>query len=107
MNRSVVAKSLALAIALSLLGMCLVDLVHAAMPFEAPMDCAARLCNGQSGCTPTSAVALHGVAPLATLASAAMLAAPSMPIAVTVAAQASAIAKHHVRQSGPRSPPRV
>ena len=107
MTRSMIGKGVVLALVLTLLGICIVDVVHAAMPSEAPMDCAMRFCNGPSGCEPTSAIVLHALTPLATVPSTVTVAAPSTAVTIVSVAQPSPVTKQHVRSSAPRSPPLV
>lgn len=107
MNRSMIGKSVVLVLVLALLGMCVVEVVHAAMPSDTPMDCATRLCNGVTGCEPTSAVVLHAVTPLAVVPVTVSASVPSGPVPPAVATRASPTSQHHVRPSAPRSPPLV
>jgi hypothetical protein len=102
-----IGKGVVFALVLALLGMCLVDVVHAAMPSETPMDCATLLCNGVTGCEPTSPVTLHVVVPIAIVPAMVTPGAPSAPAVLIVVAQSSPISKHHIRPSAPRSPPLV
>jgi len=107
MTRSVIAKTVVLALVLALAGLCVVDVVHAARPSETPMDCATRLCNGVTGCEPTSPVVLHAVVPVAIVPAAVTQRSPRAPAALIIVAQSSPTSKHDVRPSAPRSPPLV
>ena len=96
---------LAVALVVALLGMCLADVAHAAMPHDRmPMECAAQLCSGLSGCSPTSAAVLHGL-PVGTVPPASTIAAPMTAVSVTGVAEPSATSKHRVLLLAPRSPP--
>lgn len=104
MNRRPVRTAFAVALIALLVGLCVVEVAHAAMPDRAPMDCVTRLCDAPSGCAPAAAVVLHGL-PVATVPATPALDAPGTPVWVRVVARRSPTSRHHLLASGPRSPP--
>ena len=97
-------STFALALVAVLLGMCLVDVVHAAMPSDAPMDCGTRLCDGTTGCAPTNSIVLPGL-PCATVPAAPTVEVPSSRVWEAVVVQPSPPSRHQLHPSAPRSPP--
>lgn len=105
--RSVLRNTFVIALVGALLGVCFVDVIHAAMPEDrAPMECVARICDGHAGCTPTSAAVLLMV-PLAAMPSLPMIVAPIASSSLAVLLEPSTTSKHRVLPLAPRSPPLV
>jgi hypothetical protein len=94
----------ALALVVSLLAICLGDVVHAAMPGDAPMDCGTRLCEGHGGCAPIGSIVLQGL-PWATVPAAPIVEVPSAPVRVAFVVQPSPPSRRQLLPSAPRSPP--
>jgi hypothetical protein len=94
----------AVALVVLLLGLCLGDVVHAAMPGDAPMDCGTRLCEGPGGCAPISSIVLQGL-PWATVPAAPIVEAPNAPVRVVFVVRPSPPSRHQLLPSAPRSPP--
>lgn len=103
--RRVIGNAFIVALVVAVLGMCLVDLAHAVMPRDgAPMNCATLLCDGHTGCVPTSAIVLHAL-PIAMALPAPTVLVSITTVSIAVIADPPAKPRSHVFSLASRSPP--